>query len=34
MNQVSSGEIVITEVTPLSVFQKLPPSLKQKKFGT
>lgn len=34
VNQPSKGKLMIVELTPLSVSDKLPPSLKQKKFGT
>jgi hypothetical protein len=33
-SQPQPGQLLIVEVTPLSVSEKLPPSLKQKKFGT
>ena len=34
VNEPVKGHLLIVEVTPLSVSEKLPPSLKQKKFGT
>jgi hypothetical protein len=33
-NQLVNNQILIVELTPLSVIERLPPSLKQKKFGT
>jgi len=34
VNETTKGQLLIVEVTPLSVSERLPPSLKQKKFGT
>ncbi len=33
-NQLTNGQLAIVEVTPLFINERLPPSLKQKKFGT
>jgi len=33
-DEFSKGQLLIVELTPLSVTERLPPSLKQKKFGT
>lgn len=34
LSEPIQGQMLIVEVTPLSVSERLPPSLKQKKFGT